>query len=79
MKLFKNIGSFDKDKDGYNWMCKIVQNCAYDINKKMPDYENIEENFKKDLTNHTRIVYNIRCHCVKACDSAEKRNASDSS
>ena len=45
MKLFKNIGSFDKDKDGYNWMCKIVQNCAYDINKKMPDYENIEENF----------------------------------
>ncbi len=44
MKVFKNINSFDKTKDGYNWFCKIVQNCAYDINKKMPDYESIEEN-----------------------------------
>lgn len=34
LKVFSSIRSFDRGKDGYNWLCKIVQNEAYDFNKK---------------------------------------------
>ncbi len=43
LKVFRSIHSFDKTKDGYNWLCKIVQNEAYDFNKKTLDYLPIEE------------------------------------
>ncbi len=33
MRAFKYIGTADINKDGYNWLCKIVQNVAYDFNK----------------------------------------------
>ena len=33
MRIFKYINTADTEQDGYNWMCKIVQNVAYDINK----------------------------------------------
>lgn len=32
-RIFQYIHTFNKWKDGYNWMCKIVQNVAYDFNK----------------------------------------------
>lgn len=34
IKIGMYVDSFDCSKDGYNWMCKIVQNAAMDINKK---------------------------------------------
>ena len=34
LKVFSSIKAFNKEKDGYNWLCKIVQNEAYDFNKK---------------------------------------------
>ena len=34
LKVFKYIHSADLEKDGYNWLCKIVQNTAYDYNKR---------------------------------------------
>ena len=34
LRIFKYIKSFDSSKDGYNWLCKIVQNTAYSFNKK---------------------------------------------
>jgi RNA polymerase sigma-70 factor (ECF subfamily) len=33
-KVFRRLDSFDFKKDGYNWMCKIIQHTAYDFNKK---------------------------------------------
>lgn len=32
--VIRYINSFDESKDGYNWLCKIVQNIAYTYNKK---------------------------------------------
>ncbi len=33
-RVLKYIDSFDSDKDGYNWLCKIAQTVAYGFNKK---------------------------------------------
>ncbi|MCM1438968.1 MAG: sigma-70 family RNA polymerase sigma factor [Roseburia sp.] len=33
LKIFKYIASFNNKYDGYNWICKIVQNVAYGYNK----------------------------------------------
>ena len=33
-KVMKHIESFDPKKDGYNWMCKIVERTAYSYNEK---------------------------------------------
>ena len=35
LRIFQYIHNFDSNKDGYNWMCKIVQNVAYDWAKKL--------------------------------------------
>ena len=34
-RMFRYIKSADTERDGYNWMCKIVQNASYDFNKKV--------------------------------------------
>lgn len=34
LRIFRYVGSVDLTKDGYNWMCKVVQNVAYDFNRK---------------------------------------------
>ncbi|MDE7162605.1 MAG: sigma-70 family RNA polymerase sigma factor [Clostridia bacterium] len=31
-KIYKYVNSANADRDGYNWMCKIVQNLCYDYN-----------------------------------------------
>ncbi len=33
LRIFQYINSFDTTKDGYNWICKIVQNVARDFGK----------------------------------------------
>lgn len=33
-RVFRYIDSYDGRRDGYNWMCRIVQNVAYAYNKK---------------------------------------------
>ena len=35
IRAFKYVDTADLNKDGYNWLCKIVQNVAYDFNKKI--------------------------------------------
>ena len=34
LKAFSYIDSFEATQDGYNWLCKIVQNLCFDFNKK---------------------------------------------
>ena len=34
LRVFKYIHTVDLEKDGFNWMCKIVQNVAFDFAKK---------------------------------------------
>ena len=34
VRIFNYINSYDCSKDGYNWMCRIVQHTAYTINAK---------------------------------------------
>lgn len=38
MRAFEYIASADTGKDGYNWLCKIVQNVAYDFRKKAENH-----------------------------------------
>lgn len=35
LRIFRYIESFDSSKDGYNWLCRIVQNVAKDFNGKV--------------------------------------------
>lgn len=42
-RVFKYIKTCNRKKDGYNWMCKIVQNVAYDFNKQYSVYISIDK------------------------------------
>lgn len=33
LRMFQYVATFDPKKDGYNWMCKVVQNAARDWDK----------------------------------------------
>ena len=43
MRVFKYIGTADLTKDGYNWLCKIVQNVANDFKRKTEGNFPLEE------------------------------------
>ena len=45
LRVFKSISTFDSKKDGYNWMCKILQNVAYDYNRRNGETVEFEEEF----------------------------------
>ena len=36
-KVMQYIKSFDRKKDGYNWMCKITERVAYSYNEKVKE------------------------------------------
>ena len=38
MRVFKYVKNADLEQDGYNWMCKIAENCAYEFNKRFESY-----------------------------------------
>lgn len=47
LRIFQYVATFDSNKDGYNWMCKIVQNVARDWDKsffKGVSLEDAEQN-----------------------------------
>ena len=54
LRVFSYIGSWNSSKDGYNWICRIVQNEAYRLNEKNPSHLPLEEYAKspvsKDIT-----------------------------
>ena len=43
LRIFQYVSSFDPKKDGYNWMCKIVQNVAWDFGKDVFKEVSLEE------------------------------------
>lgn len=43
MRAFTYIDTFEPEKDGYNWLCRIVQRVAYDFNKKDTQWESLDE------------------------------------
>ncbi len=43
LKIFRYSRTANIQKDGYNWMCKIVQNTAYDVNNLYIEYDPLEE------------------------------------
>lgn len=47
LRIFQYVATFDPNKDGYNWMCKIVQNVARDWDKNFfqnVPLEDVEQN-----------------------------------
>lgn len=54
LRVFSYIGSWDVSKDGYNWICRIVQNEAYRLNEKNPAHLPLEDYARspvaKDIT-----------------------------
>lgn len=53
IKVYKYANSANADQDGYNWLCKIVQNLCYDYNAKRGFVE-----FTDRLSQHT-LFYDI--------------------
>lgn len=49
IKVLKYIQSFDDSQDGYNWLCKIVQNVALTFNLNEQKRVLAEQQFNKDL------------------------------
>ena len=45
LRAFDYISSFNPSQDGYNWLCKIVQNLCYDYNKKEQKWVPIDSAF----------------------------------
>ena len=43
LRVFKYIETANFSKDGYNWLCRIVQNEAYRFNKANPTYLSLED------------------------------------
>lgn len=43
LKAFKYVDSFNERKNGYNWLCKIVQNVAYDYNLKYTNEDSLSD------------------------------------
>ncbi|MBE7100372.1 MAG: sigma-70 family RNA polymerase sigma factor [Clostridiales bacterium] len=43
LRAFKYIEALDSSKDGYNWLCKIVQNEAYTLAKKNPVHFSLDD------------------------------------
>lgn len=39
LRIIKYIGSFNHLKDGYNWICKIVENVAKDFNRENQNFQ----------------------------------------
>lgn len=50
LRIFQYIHNFDGNKDGYNWMCKIVQNVAYDWSKNFTFEVSLEDANEKNFT-----------------------------
>ncbi len=42
LQICSNLKSFNRHKDGYNWICKIAHNIAIDFNKRRLDTVNID-------------------------------------
>ncbi len=50
MRIYNSISAFDAHKDGYNWMCKIVQNAAFTANAALRKKQ-AHETFLADTAN----------------------------
>lgn len=48
IKLLYYVDSYDCEQDGYNWMCRITQNLAYDHNQKEAKIAESEQRFARD-------------------------------
>lgn len=42
-KIYKYVGNTDENRDGYNWLCKIVEHMAYNYNDKQKRYSLVDE------------------------------------
>ncbi len=49
-RVVKYIATFDARKDGYNWICRIVQNVAMDMNKEHVNYVSHEDSLIDDFS-----------------------------
>ena len=52
ISVYKNIGSFNEERNGYNWLCKIVQNKSYNFNRAYLDYEILDNGLIEGLIGH---------------------------
>ena len=63
LRIFKYIQTADLKKDGYNWLCKIVQNVAFDFSQKVQS-SNYDANFsfleiEKDIIEKDALLMEI--------------------
>lgn len=58
-RVFKYIKTIDFSKDGYNWLCKIVQNVAYDFNSRFNYTLSLETSYPLDDNTLIRLFGNF--------------------
>lgn len=66
-KAIRYISSFDNGKSGYNWLCKIVQNVAYNFDKKTESHISISSiklevftSLEADIVDAQALIYEIK-------------------
>lgn len=61
ISVWRNIHSFDKNNNGYAWLCKIVENEAHDYNANMQSFEELAETtvFSDDVFEKVETKINV--------------------
>lgn len=70
-KVFLYINSYDESKDGYNWICRITENIAYNFNYKTSQSPGITET--DSLIQETELMDDAgrRADLFRAIDSLD--------
>ena len=55
-RVAKHVNSADTGRDGYNWLCRIVQNAAYDYYKKNPPLIDPRQNLTYEMMEERLII-----------------------
>lgn len=53
LRIFAYVHTFDESKDGYNWLCRIVQNEAWRYNKENPPVLPLNEDVSHETWQET--------------------------
>lgn len=70
-KIFKHIDTYEEGHDAYNWICKITENTAHDINESLKDeiaLDNLIPQYDRELD---LTVYDENLDVTSAIDKLD--------
>lgn len=48
LRIWNHVDTFDSNREGYTWMCRITQNVCYDFNQKEARIAHSEQQFARE-------------------------------